>query len=212
MAGIETMDIIASPLAASQIALSEKQKIAGVGLVNIGSETVSLSIFENGSLTSLHTFSFGSSDITNDIALGLKIPLDLAEKLKHGNTDENYSKKKLEEIVEARLSDILELIENYLKKIKRSGLLPAGVIFIGGGASTNGLEELSKNILRLPSNIGTTEIFNNSKTKLRDSTWFTALGLLTLGRETNTYGESSFSNFIKDFKNNIKATIKQLMP
>lgn len=212
MAGVETMDIIASPLSASQIALSEKQKIAGVGLVNIGSETVSLSIFENGSLTSLHTFSFGSNDITNDIALGLKIPLDLAEKLKHGTGDDSYSKKKLEEIIEARLSDILELIENYLKKIKRSGLLPAGVVFVGGGANTSGLEELSKNILKLPSNIGSTEIFNNSKTKLRDSTWFTALGLLTLGREISTYGESSFSNFIKDLKNSIKATIKQLMP
>ena len=101
---------------------------------------------------------------------------------------------------------------NYLKKIKRSGLLPAGVVFVGGSANILGLEELSKSILKLGASGGTTEIFGNSKTKLRDSSWFTALGLVISGRDNNGYSEGSFRNLFKDLKNTIKSSIKQLMP
>ena len=211
-AGIETIDVMASPIAGSQIALSEKQKIVGCGLVNIGSETTSLAIFENGLLMSLRSFSIGSSDITNDIALGLKISLEKAEILKLGNLSEEYSKKKLDEIMDARLSDIFELIENYLKKIKRNELLPAGIVFIGGGANVSHMEDLSKSFLKLPSKIGSTEIFGNLKTKLRDPSYFTVLGLIVSSQDDNKYTEGSFSNLFNDIKNSIKSMTKQLMP
>jgi len=211
-AGVETIDVIASPIAINDIALSERQKIVGVALVDIGDQTTSLSVFENGLLMSICTFSIGSSEITNDIALGFKIPLQKAENLKLGNIGEEFSKKKLDEIIEARLCDIFESIENNLKKIKRSELLPAGIVFVGGGANVPGLTELSKSILKLPSSLGTSEIFGNTKTKLRDSSWFTVLGLLTAGKESGGYSESSLKNFFKDLKNTIKSSIKQLMP
>lgn len=212
-AGVETIDVIASPVAISNITLSEKQKIVGVALVNIGDQTTSLSVFENGLLMSIYTFSIGSADITNDIALGFRIPLERAESLKLGTTiEESFSKKKLDEIIEARLSDIFELIENHLKKIKRSELLPAGIVFVGGGANIIGLEELSKSTLKLPSAIGTTEFFGNNKTKLRDSSWFAALGLLISGKDSGGYSDSSMKNIFKDIKNSIKSSLKQLMP
>jgi cell division protein FtsA len=211
-AGIETIDVIASPIAISNIVLSEKQKIVGVALVDIGDQTTSLSIFENGLLISVYTFSIGGTDITNDIALGFKISLEKAENLKLGNVNEEFSKKKLEEIIEARLSDIFELIENNLKKIKRSELLPAGIVFVGGSANVPTLAELSKSILKLPSSLGTTEIFGNTKTKLRDPSYFTVLGLLGAGKDSGRYGEGSLRIFFKDLKNTIKSSVKQLMP
>jgi len=211
-AGVETIDVIASPIALSNIVLSEKQKIVGVALVDIGDQTTSLSVFENGLLMSIYTFSIGSGDITNDIALGFKISLEKAENLKLGNGGEEFSKKKLDEIIEARLSDIFELIENNLKKIKRAELLPAGIVFVGGGANIPLLPELSKSILKLPSTLGTTEIFGNIKTKLRDSSYFAVLGLLTTGKESGSYGESSLKNLFKDIKNTIKSSLKQLIP
>ena len=211
-AGIEAVDVIASPIAINNIVLSERQKIVGGALVDIGAETTSLSVFENGMLVSIFSFSIGSSDITNDIALGFKIPLEKAEGLKLGNTGEEFSKKKLDEVIEARLCDIFESIDNHLKKIKRSELLPAGIVFVGGGANIAGLPELSKSILKLPSSLGTTEIFGNVKTKLRDSSWFAALGLLTPGKDTGNYSENSFKNLFRDLKNTIKSSIKQLMP
>ena len=211
-ANVEPIGVISSPIAGSHIALSEKQKIVGSALVDIGSETVSLSVFENGTIISLQTFSIGSADITNDIALGLKIPLEKAEILKKENSSTDFSKKKLSEIIDARLSDIFELIENHLKKIKRNELLPAGIVFIGGGASTPGLEELSKSSLKLPSKIGTTEMFGNAKTKLRDQAYFVALGLLISPKNNEGYIEGSFPNFFRDVKNTVKSWTKQLMP
>ena len=65
--------------------------------------------------------------------------------------------------------------------------MPAGVVFVGGGANIFGLEEFSKSALKLPSKVGTTEIFGNTKTKLRDSSWFTALGLVISGKENENY-------------------------
>ena len=211
-AGVEAIAVVPSPLAACDIILSDKQKIVGTALVNIGSETTSIAVFENGLLTALQTFSIGGGDITNDIALGLKIPLETAESFKLGNIYEDYSKKKLDEIIEARLSDIFELIENHLKKIKRAELLPAGIAFIGGGANIKGLEEFSKSALKLPSRIGTCEIFGNTKTKLRDPAWFVALGLLTSQENDNNDRPGSFGNFFKDLKKSIKSSLKQLMP
>jgi cell division protein FtsA len=161
---------------------------------------------------SVATFSIGSTEITNDIALGFKIPLEKAEALKLGNSTEEFSKKKLDEIIEARLCDIFESIENNLKKIKRSELLPAGIVFVGGGANTPLLAELSKSTLKLPASIGATEIFGNTKTKLRDPAYFNAIGLLTSGGDTGGYEGSSFKRLWKDLENTIKSSIKQLMP
>jgi len=211
-AGVETIDVLPAGVMASNIALTEKQKIVGCALVDIGAETVSLSVFENGILIYIHTFSIGGADVTNDIALGLKIPLETAESFKLGNISQEYSKKKLDEIIEARFSDIFELIENHLKKIKRSELLPAGVVFVGGAANTLGIEEFSKDALKLPSTIGETNIFGNAKTKLRDPAWFTALGLVTASKNNESYSGGAFSGVFKDIKNSIKSGIKQLMP
>lgn len=210
-AGVETIDVVPSVAAASNIALAERQKVVGAAVASLGSETVSLAVYENGVLVSLHTFSLGSSDITNDIALGLKLTLEEAENLKTGATIANFSKKKLDEIVEARLSDIFELIDTHLKRIKRSGLLPAGIVWIGGGSAIPGLLEQSKLALGLPARVGNSEFFGNNKTKLRDSSWFSALGLLTASSVSGA-GDSSFRSVLKDLKNTIRSVTKQLLP
>lgn len=215
-AGVEPISIIASPISASYLALSEKQKIVGGALADIGSETTSIAVFENGTLLSLNSFSIGGNDITNDIALGLKIPLEKADNIKNGiisaESSKEYPKKKLDEIIDARLSDIFELIENNLKKIKRNELLPAGIVFVGGSANITGLDELSKFVLKLPSRIGSTEIFGNIKTKLRDPAWFPVLGLIISSKNNEGYIEGSFANMWKDLKTSIKSNLKQLMP
>jgi cell division protein FtsA len=115
--GISVQDVMASPIAASLVTLTKSQKIAGCVLANIGAETVSIAVFENNIPVSLEIFPIGSTDITNDIALGLKVPLEEAEQIKIGAiTGSSYPRKKLEEIISARLSDIFELIEAHLKK------------------------------------------------------------------------------------------------
>ncbi len=210
---IEVEEIRSSPLPASNIVLSDKQKIAGCALVNIGSDTTSMAVFENNHLIYLKVFPIGSSDITNDIALGLKIPIEKAESLKLGNLVEDGSKKKLNEIIEARLSDIFELINNHLTKIKRNELLPAGIIWIGGGSKIKNLDELTKENLKLPSKLGEIDFQETNKNKLRDPSWFNVLGIIYQKKNKNLHNnKNNFSILLKETKSIINNFIKQLMP
>lgn len=152
-AGVKVNDIVPSALAASFVTLSEVEKAAGCILANIGSDTVSTAVYEEGMLVSLQVFPIGSRDITHDIALGLRIPISEAEDIKINRDSASFNKKKLDEIVEARLSDIFELIDNHLKKLGRSELLPAGIILSGGGAFLPGLEGSARAMLRLPAKV-----------------------------------------------------------
>jgi cell division protein FtsA len=182
-ANIDVLDVIASPIAASMVSLTKSQKIAGCILVNIGSETVSIAVFENNIPISLEVFPIGSTDITNDIALGFRIPISEAENIKLGITSEmQYPKKKLDEIIMARLSDIFELIEAHLKKIGRNGLLPAGIILTGGGSGIDTIEDIARVSLKLPSKVSSINFLSNIKnSQLQDSYWSVAYGLSVWG-------------------------------
>jgi len=205
-ADIDVLDVIASPIAASMVSLTKSQKIAGCILVNIGSETVSLAVFENNIPISLEVFPIGSTDITNDIALGFRIPIHEAENIKIGNTGEmQYPKKKLDEIIIARLSDIFDLIEAHLKKIGRSGLLPAGIILTGGGSGIDTIEDIARVSLKLPSKVSSINFLSNIKnSQLQDSYWSVAYGLSVWGLNL-----SGSDDFITVF-NTAKASTKQV--
>lgn len=181
-AGIDVVDIVASPIAASFVTLSKAQRIAGCVLANIGSETVSIVVFEDNNPVSLEVFPIGSTDITNDIALGLRIPLEEAENVKLGSiTASTYPKKKLDEIISARLSDMFELIDAHLKKIGKNGLLPAGIVITGGGSSLASIEDFAKSSLKLPSKIAHINFPEKEKGKVKDAFFAVALGLCIWG-------------------------------
>ncbi len=205
-AGVEVEDIMASPVAAGFITLSKTQKIAGCVLANIGAETVSIVVFENNIPTSLEVFPIGSTDITNDIALGLKVPLEEAEQIKIGAiTGSSYPRKKLEEIIEARVSDIFELIEAHLKKIGRNGLLPAGIIITGGGSGLNNIDDMARVALKLPSRIGNLGL-GDSKQTFKDATWAVAYGLCVWGIHAEETPEIDTTQMF--FQNAWKATVR----
>ncbi|MBU6431368.1 MAG: cell division protein FtsA [Patescibacteria group bacterium] len=213
-AGIEVLDVLASPIAASLVNLTKTQKIAGCVLANIGSETVSVAVFENNIPISLEIFPIGGIDITNDIALGLKIPLEEAERLKLGSFSESqYSQKKLDEIIAARLSDIFELIETHLKKIGRSGLLPAGIILTGGGSGIELIEDLAKNSLKLPSKVASVNFKREGKNEqIKDASWSVAYGLCFWGLNSSNDETSLGLKLAKTTKHKLIKWVKQFLP
>ncbi len=212
-AGIAVEDVMAAPIAAGFVTLTKSQKIAGCVLANIGAETVSIAVFENNIPTSLEVFPIGSTDITNDIALGLKVPLEEAEQIKIGViTGSSYPRKKLEEIIAARLSDIFELIEAHLKKIGRNGLLPAGIIITGGGSGLNSIETLAKVYLKLPSRIGSIGHLD-PKSSFKDATWAVAYGLCIWGIHSEESPEIDTSSvFFKRLWKKTVDNLKQFLP
>ncbi|TAL49557.1 cell division protein FtsA [Patescibacteria group bacterium] len=190
-AGVEVVDVLAAPIAASFVTLTKTQKVAGCVLANIGSETLSIVVFENNIPVSLEIFPIGSTDITNDIALGLRISLEEAESIKLGGvTTTEYPRKKLEEIVGARLSDMFELIEAHLKKIGRNGLLPAGIVITGGGSSISMVEDFAKASLKLPSRIAHINFPEKEKGKIKDAFFAVALGLCIIGLSDEDNGRT----------------------
>ncbi|MBI4155902.1 MAG: cell division protein FtsA [Candidatus Zambryskibacteria bacterium] len=210
-AGIEVIDCLASPIAASFVTLSKQQKMVGCLLANIGAETISIVVFENNIPISLEVFPIGSTDITNDIALGLKIPLEEAENLKIGGLGiGSFSKKKLDEIISARLSDMFELIENHLKKIGRSGLLPAGIFISGGGSGIATVEDFAKVALRLPSRLATLSL--SDKKNIKDSTWAVAYGLCMLGNSKEEKVNLGLRPTINSYGMKIFGWFKQFLP
>lgn len=212
-ADVEVEDLVASPIAASLVTLTKQQKMAGCILANIGSETVSIVVFENNLPISLEIFPIGSNDITYDIALGLRVPLEEAEEIKCRTlVGGNYSHKKLDEIIEARLSDIFELIEAHLKKIGRNGLLPAGIVFTGGGSGIALVEDLAKAALRLPSRIANVSFGDNIQGQIKDASWSVAYGLCILGLQSGEDETISGLKLIKKTKNNLLSIFRQFLP
>lgn len=202
-AGIEVEDVVASPIAASFVALTKMQKRVGCVLANVGAETLSMVVFEDSRPISLKVFPTGGSDITNDLALGLRIPPEDAEQLKQGAVlGSSFPKKKVDDLIARRVSDMFKLIESHLKKIGKDELLPAGIILTGGGSSLQTISDLAKAILRLPSRTASLTDSAAAKTQLKDGSWAVAYGLtvwgLTQGGDIEICGENEFWDVIKN--------------
>ncbi|MBX4195375.1 cell division protein FtsA [Candidatus Parcubacteria bacterium] len=181
-AGVEVIDVVAAPIASSFVTLSKKQKMAGCLLLNIGAETTSMVVFENSNPISLEVFEMGGTDLTNDIALGLKTTLEEAENIKLGAyTRTDYPKKKMDDIISSRLSEIFELVEAHLKKIGRHQLLPAGAVLTGGGAGVYGIREFAEYALKLPARVGEIHFGNSELRSNKDLAWSVAYGLAVVG-------------------------------
>lgn len=202
-AGIEVEDVVASPIAASFVALTKMQKRVGCVLANVGAETLSMIVFEDTRPISLKVFPTGGSDITHDLALGLRIPPEDAEQLKQGAVlGSSFPKKKVDDLVARRVSDMFKLIESHLKKIGKNELLPAGIILTGGGSSLQSVSDLAKAILRLPSRTASLTDSAAAKTQLKDGSWAVAYGLtvwgLTQGGDLEVRDESEFGDVVKN--------------
>lgn len=173
-------DIVPSCLAAAESILTPQQKELGTALIDFGATTTSLAVFEEGDLTHFAVFPIGSANITNDIAIGLRTEVSIAEAIKkqHGtcvfvktekektdltkkkieivdkSADISFTKKNLVDIIEPRVSEIFDLIQKELRKIGRQELLPGGIVLCGGGAKMPKIKELVKQQLKLPCSIG----------------------------------------------------------
>jgi cell division protein FtsA len=175
-------DIIAAPWAMSHQLLNQKEKEVGSLLLDIGGDTSSIIVFEESKPISLETLPLGSNHISYDIARGFQVSLNEAEQLKISYGKDPFLARKLDNIIEPRLKDIFELVEKHLSRIKRSQLLPAGIILTGGGANLLKIEEIAKKSLGLPVQIGRPKFIKNAEDPIcKNPVWSIALGLCLVG-------------------------------
>ena len=215
-AGVEVIDACAAPIAASFVALTKAQRMAGCVLANIGAETVSIVVYEDNIPISLEVFPMGSTNITNDIALGLKIPLEEAESIKLGKGSHQFPRKKLNDIVLTRLEDMFSLVIAHLKKIGKHELLPAGIILTGGGSGIETIEDFAKAAMKLPSKIPSVNLdFTNdpkSRKQIKDTSWFVAYGLAIWGATNDRPSHAGGSGIFSRIKDTLRNLLKQLLP
>lgn len=237
--GLEIDDLVFSILASAEGTLTTKQKELGVSLVNIGGTTTSIIIFEEGEIIHMAVLPFGSDHITNDIAIGLRISIEAAEKIKldygtlytkdldrkaeidlseiEEGEQGNFSLKIVGQIIEARVEEIFDKIELELKKIGRSGILPAGIILTGGGSKLAGMIDMAKRRLRLPASYASMKNLVNPLEKLFDQSFTTAAGLALWSLNYHAKQRQT-TNFIfnlestSDVRGRVKKWIRALLP
>jgi cell division protein FtsA len=209
-AHIRVTDIVAGPIAESIPLLSKKQKMAGVALINIGAQVTSVLVYENNIPLLVSTIAVGGDDITRDIALGLKVTLEEAEEIKCSRTTQLYSKRRLEEIIEARLEDICTKISKELARIQRAELLPAGIVVCGSSSLTPFVENVFRKELRLPITLSRDETPRVSGGALRDSGWARVYGLTFLAPHDTE--KDVLEEVLTSFFTRVKKLIVQFLP
>lgn len=230
-------DLVFGVLASGESVLSKRQKELGVALVNIGASTTGLLVFEEGDVLHSKVLPIGAGHITNDIAIGLRTSIDVAEqvKLEFGsalllddikgqidlskydkNEDAVIARKTVVEIVEARIEEMFTMLNKELKGIKRDGLLPAGVVLTGGGANLPGITDAAKKFFRLPSSVGVPRDLETAIDKIEDSAFSTAVGLVRWGAQLahRDHGRFSLSNLssVSHVTDKVQQWFKSLLP
>lgn len=202
-ANIKIENYVLSPLAGAKASLSKRQKELGVVLIDIGGGSTSLAIFEEDDLLHTAIIPLGGNHITNDIAIGLRTSIDVAEKVKleYGNANPKEIGKKedinlaqidpneegivsryhVAEIIEARLEEIFSMVNKELKSIGKDKLLPGGAVLTGGTAKLPGAVDLAKNTLGLPAQTGFPTPLGGLVDKVDEPSFVTALGLVLWG-------------------------------
>jgi len=231
-AGGTVSGLIFSPLASGRSVLSKNQKDLGVVLVDIGSSTTGICVYEENKLIHAAVLPVGSGNVTNDLAIVLKTSIVAAEaiKLSFGtalakevsgketidlrkidpNAKNTTTKKRVAEIVETRLAEIFEFVNNELKSIGKAGQLPGGVMLVGGGSKIAGIVDLAKQELKLPAQIGIPETSSleigsgELNLQVEDPEFACSIGLMLWGSEKCPRSGDSFKGWFGKIINSLK--------
>jgi len=224
--GIENQGFVFSGMASSEAVLTNTEKELGIVLVDIGAGKIDLSIYVDGALSYSSSIPIGARHISNDIAVGLRVSLDSAEKikiflsksfdgkkktsqinLKELDLPENLTEVSLKTLVDGivapRLEEIFKLIFEEIEKSGFGQQIPSGLVITGGGALTIGMLETGKRVVGLPIRIGFPEKISGLVDEILDPQYSTTVGLLLYGINNDFNDKDNFKNFgkiLKDFK------------
>lgn len=237
--GVEISDIYPNILAIGESTLSRRQKELGVVVLDIGSSATNLAVYEEGALIYACVIPIGGEHVTSDLALGLRISIDTAEKIKLAYSDLGFgegmkpdydeeidlasisnvdtiviSRRFMNEISRARYEEIFHHVNMELKKVGRDWMLPEWVILTGGGSKMHGLVDLAREYLRLPANIWVPENVEwVAGTSIADPIYTTSIGILLLvGKYGNIKQSFKVQFSLWGITSSLKHLFKKIMP
>ena len=202
-AGLNVSDIVLQPLASSEAVLTEEEKELGVCLVDIGGGTTDIAIFQNGAIVHTAVIALGGHNLTNDIAVGLRTPIDQAERLKQkfgcsltamvdkadmievpsvgGRDPRMMGRQILSEILEPRVEEIFQLVHHEVERNGFSELLTSGVVITGGSTLLPGMTELAEEIMGVPVRRGIPRGIGGLVDVVKSPIYATGVGLVVYG-------------------------------
>lgn len=202
---LEVNDIVLEQVASCASVLTEDERELGVCLIDIGGGTTDIAIFSQGAIKHTAVIPIAGDQVTNDVAVALRIPTENAEqiKCKHAcalvqlaDADEmievasvghrpsrNISKQNLTEIIEPRYEELMLLVQAELRHSGYESLIAAGIILTGGGSKIIGLTELAEEIFHMPVRLGMPQHVVGLTDIVQNSVHSTGVGLLLYGRD-----------------------------
>ncbi len=204
-AGLDVIDIVLQPLASAEAVLTQEEKDLGVALVDFGGGTTDLALLAESAIKHTAVLGLGGNNLTNDIAVGLRTPMNEAEKIKvrqgtclpamvkkdemievpsvGGRKPRLLAKQILAEILEPRVEEIFNLIDQEIERTKLKDLLVSGMVITGGSALLPGIAEISDQIFQLPTRIGFPRRISGLVDVVNSPKFATAVGLVLYGIE-----------------------------
>tara|TARA_B100000959_G_scaffold277598_1_gene334475 strand:- start:376 stop:1605 length:1230 start_codon:yes stop_codon:yes gene_type:complete len=225
--GLNVADIVLEQLASSEAVLSPDEKELGVALIDIGGGTTDIAIWSEGSIVHTSVLAVGGDHVTNDIAVGLRTPMEEAEQIKRKfgcastsvlDEDESFevasvggrkprvlSQQILTEIIEPRVEEMFSLVHQEIIRTGYEDLLASGVVITGGGTLLDGMCELAEDILGLPVRRGEPCGIGGLVDVVKSPIYATGVGLVQ-------YGSAHEENrFFKVREENVYGKVKSRM-
>jgi len=199
-AGVQVETLVLSPLAAAEAVLEEEEKRQGIIVADIGGGTTSIAVFVDGAVFHTAVLPVGGYHLTHDLVAGLRAPFSAVEDLKteYGsalpsriNPEETVeleafgsqrhkevSRRRLAEILQARVEEILEMIYIDAKRAGFDEMIAAGLVLTGGTAGLHGIDELAEQVLGMPVRTGVPKGIHGLADTLNSPAYATGVGLL----------------------------------
>ena len=202
-ADLDVEELVLSPFASAYSVLNTDERELGCVLIDMGAGTTDIAAFLDGSIKHTAVLGIGGKNVTNDIAIGLRTPLEQAERLKclHGSAMSNLvessemiivpgvggreskevSRSVLAAIIEPRAEEIFSLVARELKKANLTESLASGVVLTGGASLLKGVPELAEQIFNLPAKLAKGDWLMEGENALTGPEYATAVGLIRYG-------------------------------
>jgi cell division protein FtsA len=234
-AGLKVRDLVLEPLASSYAVLEKDEKELGVALVDMGGGTTDIAIYFDESIRHTAVVGLGGKNVTSDIAIGIRTPIERAEEIKKqygcaysplvksdeyisvpgvgGREQREVSKAVLASIIEPRLEEMLSLTLREIKRTEYADMLGAGVVLTGGGALMEGIQELAEKVFEMPVKIGVPTGFGGLTEAAKSPVHATGVGLCIYGvkhgRSKKGKKSSAADDNFKKIFDKMKAWVKE---